>query len=362
MAIFTVNYSGSSGNYYEFKAEAWESDVNNSANTSKVNVDIYLRRNKLSSNSAWNNFGTSWSITIDGTSNSGTSKWDTRNTTDWIWIGYASKIVTHNNDGSKTVSISASHTGNSSSGMDSASGSGTLTLTTIPRYTTVTNSLKSKTVNSISINWTTTDARDHTQYSLNGGAWKDAGDTVASNNKSGYYTISGLSPNTTYTIKTRCRRTDSGLWSEASALSITTYDIAKISSLANFEHGSNPTVAITNPASISSLSLVMKIGDTQILSRTVSTGNNTITFSDTELDNLYKKYGSSNSLTATFILSGSGYTNSKTCIVTLKGNQKTIHTNVNSSWRPSKLWTNVNGTWKRGVLWTNVNGTWKRGI
>lgn len=62
----------------------------------------------------------------------------------------------------------------------------------------------------------------------------------------------------------------------------------------------------------------MKIGDTQILSRAVSTGNNTITFSDTELDNLYKKYGSSSSLTATFVLTGSGYTNTKTCTVTLK--------------------------------------------
>ena len=67
-----------------------------------------------------------------------------------------------------------------------------------------------------------------------------------------------------------------------------------------------------------SISLVLKVGDTQILSKTALVGNNTISFSDTELDNIYKKYGSISSLTATFIVTGSGYTNSKTCTITLK--------------------------------------------
>lgn len=62
----------------------------------------------------------------------------------------------------------------------------------------------------------------------------------------------------------------------------------------------------------------MKIGDAQILSKNVSAGSNTISFSDTELDNIYKKYGTGSSLTVTFIVSGSGYTNSKTCTITLK--------------------------------------------
>lgn len=62
----------------------------------------------------------------------------------------------------------------------------------------------------------------------------------------------------------------------------------------------------------------MKIGDMQILSKTVSTGNNEIMFSDTEIDNIYKNYETGSSLTATFIVSGSGYTNSKTCTITLK--------------------------------------------
>lgn len=54
------------------------------------------------------------------------------------------------------------------------------------------------------------------------------------------------------------------------------------------------------------------------MNKTVSTGSNIVSFSDTELDNIYKKYGTGSSLTATFIVSGSSYTNSKTCTITLK--------------------------------------------
>lgn len=62
----------------------------------------------------------------------------------------------------------------------------------------------------------------------------------------------------------------------------------------------------------------MKVNSTQILSRTVKEGNNAINFTDTELDGLYEKYGINNSIIATFAVSGSGYSNSKTCTITLK--------------------------------------------
>lgn len=263
-------------------------------------------------------------------------------TTDWI---------EHNSDGSKSIWFSAQIKANSYGVV--ASLENTFELVKIPRYTTVWQSERGKTINTISINWTTADARDWTQYSLNGGDWKDAHDTVDSTNRNGYYTIKGLSPNTSYIVKTRCRRADSGLWSETGTLTITTYDIAKISNISDFEHGNDAIVSITNPGNISGLSLVMKIGDAQILIRTVSKGNNTIVFTDTELDNLYKKYGSGNSLTASFVLSGSGYSDQKTCIITLTGNQKTIYISA----KRGKVFVGL----KRGIIWQNVNGIWKRG-
>lgn len=215
-------------------------------------------------------------------------------------------------------------------------------------------SISSTTLNSISISWMADCVCDAVQYSLNNGNWINTSDVD--------YTINGLEPNTTYTIKTKIRRKDSQLWTESSAITGTTKDIGKISSVNNFNHGDSTTINITNPSG-SSLNLVVKIGDTQIQSKSVTSGNNTISFNDTELDNIYKKYGNSNTLTVTFILTTSGkYTNSKTCTATLKGNQKTTRNNVNNNWKRSKIWININGTWKRAVAWLNINGTWRRCI
>lgn len=340
--------------YFKLYVELWQDssqgDIDIANNKSRVRYKVYCQSSGSGSIEAlhWKYFNLNGQEIVNITEKINVSSPKAyihiaSGTSDWI---------EHNSDGSKSIWFSAQIKANSYG--VSASLEGTFELVKIPRYTTVWQSEREKTINTISINWTTADARDYTQYSLNGGAWTDAGDTVDSSNKNGYYTISGLSPNTSYTVKTRCRRADSGLWSETDALTITTYDIAKISNIPDFEHGNNAIVSVTNPSNISGLSLAMKIDDTEILSRTVSVGDNTIIFNDEELDNLYKKYGSSNSLTATFVLSGSGYTNTKTCIVTLKGNQKTIYINT----KRGKVFV---GT-KRGVTWQNINGTWKRGI
>ena len=332
-----------------FKLYVILSDGEVSGNYSKVNYNVYCQSSGSGSISAvhWKYFNLNGQEIVNVTEKINVSSPKAyihiaSGTTDWI---------EHNSDGSKSIWFSAQIKGNTYGIV--ASLEGTFELVKIPRYTTVWQSERGKTINTISINWTTADARDWTQYSLNNGAWQDAYDTVDSSNKNGYYTISGLSPNTSYTVKTRCRRADSGLWSETGPLTITTYDIAKISSVPDFEHGSNAIVNITNPGNISTLSLAMKIEDTHILNRTVSTGENAITFSGTELDNLYKKYGSSNSLAASLVLSGSGYTDQKSCIITLTGNQKTIYMNA----KRGKVFV---GT-KQGVIWKNVNGTWKRG-
>ncbi len=218
----------------------------------------------------------------------------------------------------------------------------------IPRYAKITShSVSSTGLNSITINWSADSNCDAVQYSLNGGAWTGTNGTT--------YTIGGLSPNTSYRIKTRVRRTDSQLWTESSEITGTTKDIGKISSVNNFNHGDSTVINITNPSG-SSLSLVMKIGNTQIQSKSVSVGNNTISFNDTELDNIYKLYGSGNALTATFILTTSGsYTNSKTCIVTLKGNQKTAYVGQNGRKR-AKVYVGTSSGVKRAVVWIGNNG------
>lgn len=330
----------------------WSSTSNgSSANTSNLTVALYVRRTD-----GYTTKGT-WTGEIDfGGETFNFSNASTSVGSNWVLMISKTKTVSHNNDGTKQEWIHGecyAPSGTSLAGQY-VGGAETVTLDTIPRYASISHSLNSTGLNSARINWSSDSTCDYLQYSINGGAW-----VGASGNP---YTISGLSPNTTYKVKTRVRRKDSQLYSQTGDLSITTKDIGRIASVGNFEHGNSTSISITNPSG-ATLNLVMKIGNTQIFSRTVTTATKTITFSDAELDAIYKLYGSGSSLTATFILTTAGaYTNSKTATITLKGNQKTVKENISGTYRRAKTWINVNGTWRRAVIWVNINGTWKRGI
>ena len=175
--------------------------------------------------------------------------------------------------------------------------------------------------------------------------------------------MSNLDTNTSYTINFRARNTSGSTNKDANKnVSGTTYDVGKISNLSDFNHGDDISVSITNPSD-SDLSLSMKIGNTTILTKTVSTGSNTIIFTDAQLDLIYKQYGNENTVTATFILTTANkYTNSKNCTITLTGNQKTIKINSSGTNKRGKLWIKVAGVWKKAVVWINVAGVWRRGI
>jgi len=254
-----------------------------------------------------------YSVTVDdqtwsGTNNITLSQGQTK------VLASGSKNVYHDTNGYKWLTISfyqeiniTYSTSNGSYKIESGSGSNGWELPTIPRYTTVYNSLRSRTINTISVNWSTTDARDWTQYSLNDGGWQDAYDTVASDNKSGYYVLGGLQPNTTYRIKTRCRRTDSGLWSEAGQITITTYDIAKMTDAPNFTDESNPTIYYNNPFgnNVGSLQACISFNGSKddIPYRAISKTDNYYTFylTDAERRTLRTK-ATSNNLSVTFYL------------------------------------------------------------
>lgn len=99
---------------------------------------------------------------------------------------------------------------------------------------------------------------------------------------SGTYTITNLQPNTIYNIKTRIRRTDSGLWTESGNLSVATYDIAKITSIPPTTIGNNVTVTYTNPSGNPvEIGLFIDKEDTPIINYQSATGG-THTFEFTE--------------------------------------------------------------------------------
>lgn len=139
-----ANYSGSvtsNTSKYGCYLEVTESNVNTANNTSLVTVKFHITR----SNYGWQTSNSySGNITIDGSSYSFSysPNWAYASSGD-IVIATASKTVTHNNDGSKTCSVSGSWSTSGTYSCGTASASGSMTLTTIARATTPTLSFSS---------------------------------------------------------------------------------------------------------------------------------------------------------------------------------------------------------------------------
>lgn len=333
----------------------WSSTSNgSSANSSKVTASTQVRRtDKYTTTGTWsgdaniNYVPESYSVHTSVSSN-------------WVTMKTITKTIQHDDNGTKNCWISGYCNAPTGTALEGTviSGGYEVALDTIPRYASVSHSVNSTGLNFARINWSSDNTCDLVQYSVNGGNWV--------NTSGNPYTIAGLSPNVTYKIRTRVRRKDSGLYSNTGELNVSTKDIARISSASNFNHGDSTVVKITNPNG-GTIKLRLVVGNVTIFNRSVSNGNNSISFSDTELDSIYKNYGSSSSVNATFVVdtyngSSVGWTNTKGVVIYLKGNQKTVKENINGSYRRGKVWINVNGSWKRAVLWINVNGSWKRGI
>lgn len=306
MATYTAGCSKvgsfSYAQYFTLYVILNERDINSATNTSVVDYNVYCQSSGSGSINAkhflYFNLG-------GNVFRNETVQVNVSSPNAYIGIASGSITVTHDSSGNYALGFSAQIAA-SSYGV-SASINNTFNCATIPRYTTVYNSARSKTIDSISVNWSTTDARDWTQYSLNGGGWTNANDTVASDNKSGYYTISGLSPNTAYTVKTRCRRADSQLWSEAGAITISTYHHGLVSGASNFNDEQNPTISYTNAFGngVGKLEACISVtGATDdVKYREISKTGTSYTFNLTEDErNVLRKKATGNSLAVAFFV------------------------------------------------------------
>lgn len=152
--------------------------------------------------------------------------------------------IPHNNDGSKKITVKFSTAIYTSTVTEY---SDEWTLDSIARYGTSEQTLNQKTETTIKMNWSSDNTVDYLWYSTNNGTdWTGLNVT---DGKSGTYTISNLSPNTTYKIKTRIRRKDSQLTTDSSALSVTTYDYPYCTDSPNFILGDELTLKFYNPLS-----------------------------------------------------------------------------------------------------------------
>lgn len=136
----TINGSTSSS-VWTFKLEVIEVGTSIENNTSHVQVDAYIGRASNANGSYMYGASISCPVSVTGCSTQ-TITYNNASRVDiasggWLYIGSAVfESVPHNDDGSKTISVSASFTNNISP--SSGSASGTVALTTIPRKSSMT--------------------------------------------------------------------------------------------------------------------------------------------------------------------------------------------------------------------------------
>lgn len=150
--------------------------------------------------------------------------------------------VEHDNNGEKSISVSFS-----TAIKEATVGTytGTWTLDSIPRYATVTQSLKSKDEETIKINWSSDSVIDYLWYSINDG--DDWVGLAVDDVKSGTYTISDCQAGAWHYIKTRVRRKDSQLKTDSTVLKVVTYEYPHCVSTPDFVIGKPVTLEFYNP-------------------------------------------------------------------------------------------------------------------
>ena len=181
------------------------------------------------------------------------------------------QVVPHNDDGSKTIFVSASITLQitwSGIWVGYIQGADAITLTKIPRTALVTQTLADRTETSLRINWLSTEVVDRLWFSSdNGSSWSEVpivGSVIGS------YTIESLSVGTEYNIKTKVRRKSNQLISESSTLVVSTYNYPYATSMPNFVIGEPLTVDIFNPMGHAITVDMLDVNNTTVRSYEVS--------------------------------------------------------------------------------------------
>lgn len=268
-------------------------------------------------------------------------------TSDWIY---------HNGDGSKTIEWGALIKANSYGVY--AEFSGEFQLTTFARKPVLTiNSVTNVGLNSCNVNYTHNSGEFwNIQYSLNGGVWQSIyGNPTIS--------ITGLNPNTDYSVRVRGLNQSGSLIGDASnSVSFKTLPIAYTLPVGTITHGDSFNVTLYNPSGANIITELW-LNSTFLKSLNLGVGIHSVTFTQAELDNLYKQYSNDNKLILTLKTVTAGmYVHSQNITIVFTGNQKTIYRKVNGSWKRGNIWKKVNESWKRGVIWRKVGSTWKKGI
>ena len=238
----------------------------------------------------------------------------------------ASGTITVNHDSNGAKSVAMSIEAGIYQWAINKSGSNTFTLTQIDRAApTVSLTTSSITASGVTVKATGSTTCDRFDYSIDGGStWTNfstAERTTASK------AITGLTPNTTYSIKVRARKKSNQVYGSSSASSVKTLGGSVISSVSTFTADA-ATAKITMSVTVYNTSythtLVIKNGSTTVLTitgLTLANGSNTVTLTAAQRSTVLAAMSALKSFTGTFALttySGSsqiGNTSEKTATV-----------------------------------------------
>lgn len=224
--------------------------------------------------------------------------------------------VTHNEDGTCQLYVNGSYSAKVQyvpyetwGGPFTRTSSFNVALPTIPRYATINSFTLNKAsggagLSGLVASWSVSNTCDAVEYSLNGGGWTSSG----TSGTSGSFNISGLTPNTQYSLKIRVKRTDSQLWTESGTIYQTTYDHARVTGADSINDDGSPYMTFTNPSG-AVINAYIEYGfvngsATASLERTniPNTGSYLFTLTSGEKSTIYSKMTTSNSQTIRYVL------------------------------------------------------------
>lgn len=134
--------------------------------------------------------------------------------------GYGEYTVTHNSNGTKSITLSWEANCTYTSSLGTVTGSATITLPTIDRNApTVTLRTSNITSAGMTLTALSSAVADRWEYKLNGGSWAQFSIAEAS---SASVVLDTLSPNTNYTVQVRARRKSNHVYGSSSSTTVTT--------------------------------------------------------------------------------------------------------------------------------------------
>ena len=246
-------------------------------------------------------------ITINGTVvyDKGATSWSSKVFPAAKGSTSGSLTVYHNSDGKKSISVGFSTRVYISA---AAEYGGNMTLTNIDRAApSVSVNVSNITANSIKIAVSSSATANKWWYSLNGGSsWVEFNSSSGASKET---TVTGLSPNTSYTVQACARKSYNGVDGYSGKTTIKTLGGSVLSSVSALK-ADNATAKITLSATVYDTSykhkLVLKDGSTTVLTLTglsLSNGSNTITLTAAQRSSILADMAAKKSFTGTFELS-----------------------------------------------------------